>query len=162
MPVSLIAAVASNNVIGNAGKLPWRLPDDLARFKRLTLGCPVVMGRRTFESLGKPLSGRRNILLTRDAGFSQPGCEMAHTADEAIGLAGNDELFVIGGASVYKLFLPLASRMYITHVEGNFSGDVFFPEVRWENWRIVEESLGALQQPGAPAYRFVDYQRIRS
>jgi dihydrofolate reductase len=161
MRVSLIAAVGSNNVIGNAGKLPWRLPDDLSRFKRLTLGHPVVMGRRTFESLGKPLSGRRNIVLTRNARSSLPGCEMARTADEAIALAGNDELFVIGGASVYELFLPLASRLYITYVEGNFSGDVFFPEVRWENWRIVEESTGAMQLPGAPPHRFVNYQRIR-
>jgi dihydrofolate reductase len=119
------------------------------------------MGRRTFESLGKPLSGRRNIVLTHDARSSLPGCEMARDADEAIALAGNDELFVIGGASVYKLFLPLASRLYITYVEGNFSGDVFFPHVRWENWRIAQESSGSPQPPGAPAHRFVDYQRIR-
>ncbi|HTP59466.1 MAG TPA: dihydrofolate reductase, partial [Spirochaetia bacterium] len=84
MPVSLIAAVAAGNVIGNAGKLPWRLPDDLARFKRLTMGHPVVMGRKTFDAMGRPLSGRRNIVLTRDAGLALPGCEMAHSAAEVM------------------------------------------------------------------------------
>ncbi|MGO9410065.1 MAG: dihydrofolate reductase [Spirochaetia bacterium] len=162
MSVSLIAAVAANNVIGNAGKLPWRLPDDLARFKSITMGHPVVMGRTTFESLKKPLSGRRNIVLTRHESLSVPGCEMARTAADAIALAGSDELFVIGGASVYALFLPMAGWMYITHVEGNFSGDVFFPEVHWEQWRIVEESTGAMGPAGGPRHRFVDYERIRS
>jgi dihydrofolate reductase len=160
MPVSLIAAVAANLVIGNAGRLPWRLPDDLARFKRLTLGHPVVMGRKTFESLGKPLVRRRNIVLSRDRGLSLPGCDVARSTEEALALAGAEqELFAIGGASVYELFLPLAGRMYLTHVEGSWKGDAFFPAVRWEEWRIVSEQQGLSGAPGTPAHRFVDYER---
>jgi dihydrofolate reductase len=160
VPVSLIAAVAANRVIGEAGKLPWRLPDDLARFKRLTIGHAVVMGRKTFESMGKPLAGRRNIVLTRDARLSLPGCEMAHTREEAIAMADSkEELFVIGGASVYELFLPVAQFMYLTHVEGDFHGDVLFPKVRWEQWRVVREEIGLSSPPETPAHRFVDYRR---
>jgi dihydrofolate reductase len=156
MPVSLIAAVAAGNVIGNAGKLPWRLPDDLARFKRLTMGHPVVMGRITFASMGKPLTGRSNIVLTRDTGLFLPGCRMAHTTEEVMDAARNRELFVIGGAAVYELFLPLADRMYLTHVEGTFPGDAFFPQVRWDQWRVIGREKGA----GLPAHSFVDYERI--
>jgi dihydrofolate reductase len=157
MTVSLIAAVAADNVIGNAGRLPWRLPDDLARFKRLTMGHAVVMGRRTFESMGKPLAGRRNIVLTRDAGLSLPGCEMARNREAVLAAASGDEdLFVIGGASIYGIFLPVAGRMYLTHVEGSFPGDTFFPEPGWDHWRIVRTEEGR----GSPAHRFVDYERI--
>jgi len=161
MRVSLIAAVAENLVIGDSGKLPWRLPDDLARFKRLTMGHPVVMGRRTFESMGRPLAGRQNIVLTRNAGLLFPGCQVVTAREEAIAAAaGAEELFVIGGASVYELFLPLASRMYLTHVEGNFPGDTHFPPVRWGEWRVLSETPGRTDPTGAPAHRFVDYERI--
>ena len=156
MPVSLIAAVAAGNVIGNAGKLPWRLPDDLARFKRLTMGHPVVMGRKTFDAMGRPLSGRRNIVLTRDADLALPGCEMAHSAAEVMDAAGGQELFVIGGAVVYELFLPLADRLYLTHVEGTFPGDAFFPPVSWDQWKAVGNETGT----GLPAHSFVDYERV--
>ena len=127
MPVSLIAAVAANLVIGDAGRLPWRLPDDMARFKRLTLGHAVVMGRRTFDSMEKPLAGRRNIVLTRLSAAHRPRLRMAHTADDAISIAGEGELFVIGGAAVYELFLPRARRMYLTHVDAIYRGDICFP-----------------------------------
>ncbi len=163
MPVSVIAAVAANLVIGDAGKLPWRLPDDLARFKRLTMGHPVVMGRSTFQSMGKPLSGRLNIVLTRNARLSLPGCQMARSREQAIAMAaGDQELFVIGGASIYELFLPVAGRMYLTHVEGNFPGDTYFPRVRWEEWRVTKEEIGRPDQTGAPVHRFVDYERIHA
>ena len=158
MPVSLIAALAHDNVIGNAGKLPWRLPDDLARFKRLTMGHSVVMGRRTFESMGKPLAGRRNIVLTMDARLALPGCVMAHAVADVTEAAGPDDLFVIGGARVYALFLSLADRLYLTWVEGSFPGDTFFPDVDWNQWRVVGTEAGK----GLPAHSFVDYQRIRA
>ncbi len=162
MPVSLIAAVAANLVIGDAGRLPWRLPDDMARFKRLTLGHAVVMGRRTFDSMGSPLAGRLNIVLTRDALLTVPGCRMAHTEDEAISIAGEGELFVIGGAAVYELFLPRARRMYLTHVDAVYRGDTCFPTVDWKQWRAVKEERGRSGPAGAPAHRFVDYERIPS
>lgn len=158
MRVSLIAAVAANRVIGNAGRLPWRLRDDLARFRRLTLGHPVVMGRRTWESLGKPLDGRRNIVLTRSAGgFS--GCDTVASREEALQMSEGDELFVIGGAAVYELFLPVATRLLITHVDAEVPGDTLFPPVRWDEWRAVSEERAGIQGPGIPPHRFVDYER---
>ncbi len=160
MLVSLIAAVAANRVIGSRGRLPWKLPDDLARFKRLTMGHPVVMGRKTWESLGKPLAGRRNIVLSRDPAARFPGCETAHSREEVLSLGGSEaELFIIGGAAIFEQFLPIARRMYLTHVEGDWQGDAYFPEVPWEDWRILSESPGTAGAPGTPAHRFVDYER---
>lgn len=160
MPVSLVAAVAANRVIGSAGKLPWRIPGDLARFRRITLGHTLVMGRRTFESIGKPLDGRKNIVLSRDPNFHALGCTVARSAEDAREAAGGiGEIFVIGGAAVFALFLPLARRMYITHVDAEVPGNVFFPVVRWDEWRVVSEAGGAAGPPGTPLHRFVDYVR---
>jgi dihydrofolate reductase len=168
MPFSLIAAVAANRVIGNGGKLPWRLPDDMARFRRLTMGHAVVMGRATFASLGKPLPGRRNIVLTRDAGLNLPGCEMVNSLEQAMAAAGNGETFVIGGAAVYEQFLPRADRMYLTLIHAEVPGDTLFPEVSWDEWRIVAESAAIGEAPGAAGgghsalpHTFVDYERLR-
>jgi dihydrofolate reductase len=164
--VSLIAAVASNRVIGTQGSMPWRIPGDLRRFKRLTMGHPVIMGRSTFLSLGKPLPGRINIVLTQDPSLRIPGCTVVHSREEALRAAesGPEEVFVIGGASVYALFLPLAARMYITWVDAEVPGDTLFPEVAWDQWRVLRETAGPAAGPGpaAPAvlpYRFVDYVR---
>jgi dihydrofolate reductase len=168
MPFSLIAAVARNRVIGDRGKLPWRLPDDMARFRRLTMGHPVLMGRATFVSLGTPLSGRRNIVLTRDAGLRLPGCEVVHSVAEATATAGEGECFIIGGAAIYAEFLPRAQRMYLTLIDADVPGDTLFPDVPWSEWSIVAESAPPLADYApatgpAPAisYRFVDYERIR-
>ena len=169
MTVSLIAAMTGNRVIGNRGTLPWKLPDDLKRFARLTMGHPVVMGRATFASLPGPLKGRRNIVLTRSAGLTLPGCDVVHTREEALAaaaipvapLAGPspDELFVIGGAEVYRLFLPIARRLCITWIDAEVQGDAFFPEVAWHEWRVTGEWPGAAG-PGIPLpHRFVDYER---
>jgi dihydrofolate reductase len=165
MPFSLIAAVAAHRVIGDRGRLPWRLPDDMARFRRLTMGHAVLMGRATFDSVGKPLSGRRNIVLTRTEGLLLPGCVVAHSREEAMAAAGDGECFVIGGADVYTQFLPLAHRMYLTLIDAEIPGDALFPEVTWSEWRIIAEAAGAEGPGGAdPAgpplpHRFVDYER---
>ena len=166
MTVSLIAAIAAHRVIGNRGALPWRLPDDMKRFARITTGHPVVMGRATFESLRGPLKGRRNIVLTRSPALSLDGCDVVHGMEEAIAAAAAsaapppDELFVIGGAEVYRLFLPAARRLYITWIDAEVPGDVFFPEVSWANWRITGE-WPAAPDPASPLpHRFVDYERI--
>ncbi len=133
--ISLIVAVAENRVIGARGALPWRLPDDLAHFKRTTLGKPVLMGRRTWESLGRPLPGRANVVLSRDPGFKAHGVLIARDLDEAIGMnAAAPEQFVIGGASLYVEALPRAERIYLTRVHGRPSGDVFFPELESGEW----------------------------
>ncbi len=159
MPVSLIAAVAANRVIGNAGRLPWRLRDDLPRFRRITMGHAVIMGRRTWESLGKPLEGRRNIVLTRSAGARFPGAETVGSREDALRVTEGNELFVIGGAAVYELFLPVATRLLITHVDADVPGDTLFPPVRWEEWRAVSEEPARIQDPGVLPHRFVDYVR---
>jgi dihydrofolate reductase len=161
MPVAIIAAVAANRVIGDRGKLPWRLPDDLARFKQLTMGHALVMGRATFASIGRPLSSRRNLVLSHDLSLWIDGCEVVHSLDEAVRSAGGEELFVIGGASVYALFLPIADRMFLTHVDQEVPGDTLFPEVPWDQWRVTAEAPGAEPREGRPPHRFVDYQRIR-
>jgi dihydrofolate reductase len=159
--ISLIAAVAANGVIGNRGALPWRLPDDMARFRRLTMGHAVIMGRATFESMGKPLAGRRNIVLSRDASLRIGGCLVVHSPEEAREAAEgksaeDDETFVIGGAAVYDLFLAEARRLYITWIDVDVPGDAMFPAVDWNAWSITRESAGAA---GELPHRFVDYER---
>jgi dihydrofolate reductase len=166
MTVSLIAAIAANRVIGNRGTLPWRLPDDMKRFARITAGHPVVMGRATFASLRGPLKGRRNLVLTRSPSLSIEGCDVVHGREEALAVAASpaapEELFVIGGAEVYRLFLPVAGRLYITWIDAEVPGDVFFPEVAWDEWRITGE-WPAPPDAGSPLpHRFVDYERIPS
>ena len=164
MTISLIAAVAANGVIGRGGKLPWKLPDDMARFRALTMGHPVIMGRPTFESLGRPLAGRRNIVLTRAPGLAVEGCVVVHSLDAARQAAAGEtsrlpaeEAFVIGGAAVYALFLPEARRLYLTWIDAEVDGDATFPAVDWSQWRVTSERRG---DPGAaPPHRFVDYER---
>ena len=133
--VSLIVAVAENGVIGARGALPWRLPDELAHFKRTTLGKPVLMGRRTYESIGRPLPGRANVVLSRDPKWTPHGVFVARDLDEAIGMhAAAPEQFVIGGASLYAEALPRADRIYLTRVHARPAGDVFFPELASGEW----------------------------
>ncbi len=170
MVVSLIAAVAVNGVIGREGRLPWHLPDDMKRFKRLTMGHAVVMGHATYRSLGRPLPGRRNIVLSRDAALHIEGCNVVHDAGEALAapeaptvptthaIPDDDELFVIGGAAIYALFLPFAERLYITWVDSAVEGDAFFPPVDWGEWSVLSESA-ADAADGALPHRFVDYGR---
>ncbi len=161
MTISLIAAVAANGVIGNRGALPWKLPDDMARFRRLTMGHAVIMGRSTFASLRKPLAGRRNIVLSRDTSLRIGGCLIVHSREEALeAAAGDEEAFVIGGASVYRLFLPEAHRMYVTWIDAEVTGDAVFPAVDWSAWRITRESAGPAEAGGGLPHRFVDYERL--
>jgi dihydrofolate reductase len=141
MRLALIVAMTPDRVIGRDGTLPWRLPADLRRFKRLTLGHAVIMGRRTFASIGKPLFGRDNIVLTRQRDFAAPGCRVAHSAEEALELARTAAgVFVIGGAEVYAAFLPQAERIYLTLVQAPLPGDTRFPALVPEEWREVERS----------------------
>jgi dihydrofolate reductase len=126
--ITLIVAVADNGVIGRDNALPWHLPEDLKRFKRLTMGKPIVMGRKTFESIGKPLPGRLNIVVTRDANYQREGVTVVHDADAALAAAvGAGEIMVIGGAGLFRLFMPWAGRVHLTRVHGEIDGDI-----RWE------------------------------
>ncbi|HNY02737.1 MAG TPA: dihydrofolate reductase [Bacteroidales bacterium] len=138
--ISIIVAIAENRAIGKNNDLLWHIPDDLRRFKRITSGHPVIMGKRTYESLPKrPLANRRNIVITDIPGEHFEGCEMAYSIDEAKAMClPEEENFIIGGASVYWQFLPLADRLYLTMVHRSFDGDVFFPEIDFTRWRLVE------------------------
>ena len=138
---SIIVARARNNAIGIGNRMPWHLPADLAHFKRTTLGHPVIMGRRTRESIGRPLPGRRNIVVSRTPGFRPDGAEVHSSLDEAWrAVAGEDEAFVIGGAQLYTQALPQADRIYLTDVAGEVAGDTFFPALDAGCWR--ESVLG--------------------
>ena len=139
MKLSLIAALSSNRVIGKDNRLPWYLSADLIRFKAITWGKPILMGRKTHESIGCALIGRTNIVLTSDPNYYAEGCLVAHSLAEAMDLAGDaEELMIIGGSSLYERFLPETDRLYLTLIEREFAGDVFFPPFSLENWRVVE------------------------
>lgn len=158
--LSIIVAAASNGAIGKDNRIPWHLPADLARFKRLTMGRPLVMGRKTFESIGRPLPGRRTIVITRQAGFRADGCEVVGSLQEALERAGDGEVFVIGGAEIYREALPRASRIYLTRVEGTFEADTFFPVLDDREWREVERMPGTLDERNRHAHEFVTLERI--
>jgi dihydrofolate reductase len=158
--IALVAAVAENGVIGREGGLPWRLPEDLKFFKRLTTGHTVIMGRRTWDELGKPLPNRRNIVVTRNRSREFPGAERAASLAEALALAsGDDQVFIIGGGEIYRQALPLADRMYLTHVHAVVEGDTFFPEWDRHAWRVVEEQGFAPDERHAHGFSITAYAR---
>jgi len=160
MRLSLIVAASTNNVIGRAGSLPWRLPEDLRRFKKLTIGKPIVMGRATFGSIGRALPGRQNIVLTGQPDFSAEGCEIAADAAAAMALAGPAaELMVIGGERVYAEFLPDAGRIYLTRVHATIDGDRFFPALHETDWELAESEEFAVEQGRPLAFSFQVFER---
>ena len=141
--ISLIAAMDKNRVIGSDGGIPWHLPSDLQHFKAMTLGKPMIMGRATFDSIGKALPGRRNIVLSRQAGVVCEGCDVYSTLDDALASTDpNDEVMIIGGATLYKLCLPKASRMYLTLIDTSVPGDTYFPEWTLDEWRVTSQEPG--------------------
>ena len=158
--ISLIVARDLNGVIGRDNALPWRLPADLRRFKTLTMGKPMLMGRRTFDSIGRALPGRLNLVLTRDRAWQAPGTVAVHSLDEALKEAqGAAELMVIGGAELFKLVLPLAERVYLTDVEATLSGDTRIPDLVPEEWRELERSAYAIDADHAHAMTFRTLKR---
>ena len=158
--ISLIVAMAQNGVIGRANALPWRLPRDLQRFKALTVGKAVLMGRRTFESIGRPLPGRANLVLTRDRAWHAAGVDAVHSLEEALARGGGcPELVAIGGAEVYRLVLPLARRIYLTHVHADVAGDTFFPDFDSTQWADVECSRQPADAHHAYPLTFVTLER---
>jgi dihydrofolate reductase len=164
--VSLVVAAAVNGVIGRDNRMPWHLTEDLAHFKRLTLGHPVVMGRKTHESivatLGKPLPGRTNIVLTRQAGFGAPGCIVASSLDAALAAASEaEEIFVIGGAEIYRLALERADRLYLTRIDAAFEGDATFPELDRAAWHEVAREDHPPAGNRSFGYAFLRFERRR-
>lgn len=165
--IALIVAVARNGVIGRDNQMPWRLPGELQYFKATTLGKPIVMGRKTFQSLGRPLPGRTNIVITRDKSFSAPdGVVVVDTVDAALAAAdaiaqrdGVDEIMVIGGAEIYRQTLPLADVLYVTEVQADVEGDAFFPAVDVAQWQPVKREPVPAATPETFAYDLVVYCR---
>ncbi|MFO0891900.1 MAG: dihydrofolate reductase [Isosphaeraceae bacterium] len=144
MKLSLVVAMSRDGLIGREGALPWRLPRDLKHFRKLTWGKPIIMGRKTYESLGRPLPGRTNIVLTRQTDYLAAGCMVAHGRDDALALAagtGAEEAMIIGGSEVFRMFLPLATTIHLTLVEGEFRGDVFFPQpiLGSPDWKVSHD-----------------------
>lgn len=159
--IALIVARAANGVIGRANGLPWRLAGDLRRFKALTMGKPLIMGRRTFESIGRPLPGRITVVVTRSPAWSADGVRVAHDADEAVALAGQaaaelgvDEIMVAGGAMVYGALLPKAARIYLTEVDAEVPGDTRFPGLDPAAWREIAAEEGQPEAGDTCGYRF--------
>ena len=158
--ICLLAAIAANRVIGRNNALPWHLPADLKRFKALTMGHPVLMGRKTHDSIGKPLPGRRNLVITRNRDYSAPGCEIVHSLDEAIAACrGAADIFVIGGAELYLESLPRAHSLEFTEIRAEFEGDAWFPEFSTTEWHEIAREAHS-DDAGAPfGYDFVRYER---
>lgn len=172
VPIAMVAALSRNRVIGVDNQLPWYLPEDLKFFKRITLGKPLVMGRKTFESIGRPLPGRLNIVVTRDTAFHHDGVRVCHDLGDALTLAdhqatidGVEEIAVIGGGEIFAQAMPSASRLYLTEVDIDLEGDAYFPPVDAHAWqeiqRVPGEESGTRDAEGKvrPAYAFVAYER---
>lgn len=162
MIVSLIAAMAENRVIGRDGGLPWRLPDDLKRFKALTIDHTVIMGRKTFDEVKRPLANRRNVVISRDPSFRPHGVTAVPSLEEALALgATEEEVFVIGGGEIYRLALPRADRLYLTIVHAEVDGDTFFPPFDEAAWVLEEELHHPADERHLYAFTFRDYVRVR-
>jgi len=158
--ISIMVAAAENNVIGRDNGLLWHLPNDLRFFKRTTSGHPVIMGRKTFESLGKPLPNRLNIIVTRQRDYQAEGADVMHSLEAALGLdTGADELFVIGGGEIYRQALPLADRVYLTRVHTELAGDTYFPVLDEKDWKLVAADRHASDERHAYDYTFQLYER---
>lgn len=162
MKVSMIAAMAENRIIGLDNKMPWHLPADLQFFKRVTLGKPVIMGRKTYQSIGRPLPGRLNIVLTRDANLTIAGVQCVQTLAQAQKLAGDvDEVMIIGGATIYQQFLSQADRLYLTFIDLETEGDTQFPDYQQEaSWQEVEREKHIKDNKNVYNYQFVTLDRI--
>ncbi|SHE35169.1 dihydrofolate reductase [Modicisalibacter ilicicola DSM 19980] len=175
--VVMVAALTRNGVIGVDNRLPWHLPEDLKFFKRITLGKPLVMGRKTFDSIGRPLPGRLNIVVTRDTSFQREGVRVCHDLADALALAerqaiaeGVDEIAVIGGGEIFTQAMPRASRLYLTEIDTTLEGDAYFPPLDDRQWQEIERRPGRAEgtdaqadksdtQEGRPDYAFVVYER---
>ncbi|MEJ2059907.1 MAG: type 3 dihydrofolate reductase [Gammaproteobacteria bacterium] len=159
--LTLVVAMAHDRVIGRDNEMPWHLPADLKHFKSITLGKPVVMGRRTYESIGRPLPGRLNIVITRDHGYEAPGCTVVASLDAALAAAGDaQEVMVIGGANLYAQVIERAERMYLTLIDAELEGDTHFPEYDAQAWRVCAREPHSADEKNAYPYEFVTLERV--
>lgn len=162
MLVSLLLAAGENNVIGKNNQLPWHLPNDLKYFKNLTWGMPVLMGRKTFESIGKPLPGRKNIVITRNNDWQNEKVSVVHSTEEAVHIARESdirEIFIIGGAAIFNSVLPQANRVYLTRIHHQFEGDAFFPELDKNEWKMTSQKFCEADEKNAYPHTFQVWER---
>ncbi len=162
MILSLLVAASENNVIGKDNQLPWHLPNDLKYFKNQTWGMPILMGRKTFESIGKPLQGRKSIVITRNAEWKHENVDVVHSVEEAVTRAkeyGGKEIFVIGGAEIFNTAFEKADRIYLTRVHHPFEGDAFFPDVSDSGWKLVQNRFCPADEKNAYAHSFQIWER---
>jgi dihydrofolate reductase len=161
MRIAAVVAMDKNRVIGHQNKLPWHLPADLRHFKQVTMGSPIIMGRKTYESIGKPLPGRKNIVITRDAAFQALGCVVVNSPESAlVGAMGSDEVFVIGGAQLFEQMLPSIQRIYMTVIHYAFEGDAYFPALDMSQWAEQERLEHSPDEQNAYEYSFITYDRV--
>ena len=162
MGISLIWAMTQDRVIGIDNKMPWHLPNDMAFFRKQTEGKTVVMGRKTFESLGsRPLPKRHNIVLTRDTAWMHEGVEVVHSVEDVLAIAKQEDLMIIGGSEIYALFMPYADHLYITRIDASIEGDAYFPEYDESQWTLVEEIPGSVDERNLYPHRFMIYDRLQ-
>ncbi|MFF2156774.1 dihydrofolate reductase [Paenibacillus chitinolyticus] len=161
MSISFIFAMDRNNAIGIDNKLPWHLPADLKYFKKMTTGHPILMGRKTYDSIGRPLPNRDNIILTRQSGFEAEGCTVVHTVEEVLERYTEGEVFVIGGTEVFLLFWPHVDKLYVTFIDDTFEADTFFPEIDPGEWTLVSDEPGIRDEKNPYDYTFRVYERAQ-
>ncbi|ANX13443.1 dihydrofolate reductase [Fictibacillus arsenicus] len=159
--ISFVVAMDENRAIGKDNDLPWYLPNDLKHFKKTTMGKPIVMGRKTYESIGKPLPGRENIVVTRDQSYEAEGTTIVHSVDEVLQINA-EEICVIGGSEIFKQFLPVADRLYITEIHHTFEADTYFPELNDNEWKEVSRTEGIVDEKNKYPHELVVYEKIKS
>lgn len=158
--ISFVVAMDENRAIGKDNDLPWYLPNDLKHFKNVTMGKPIVMGRKTYESIGKPLPGRENIVVTRDDNYKAEGTTVVHSVDEVMQKEA-EEICVIGGTEIFKLFMPVADYLYVTEIHHSFEADTYFPEIGRDEWREVSRKSGIVDEKNKYPHDFVEYEKIK-
>ena len=162
MIISFVVAMGRNRVIGKNNAIPWNMPADIKHMRKLTEGKPLIMGRKTHESIGRPLPNRKNIILTRDRNYKSRGCVVVHTLEEALKAAeGAEEVIIFGGEDIYRIFLPKADKMYLTIIDNDFEGDAYFPEYNKKEWKEVGREEHEADEENKFRYTFVTLQKTR-
>lgn len=158
--INIIVAMANNRAIGKNNQLLWHLPNDLQFFKRTTMGCPIIMGRKTYESIGRLLPGRQNVIISRSAEYQVEGATICHSLKEAVDTIGNDKIFVIGGGEIYKQTMHMASNLFITKVDTQIEGDTYFPEIEASQWKLTWAEEQTKDEKNNLAHTFQKYERV--
>lgn len=160
MIISAMVAVGKNNVIGKNNDIPWRLPNDWAYLRRITMGHSIILGRKNYESIGKPLDGRKNIILTKNKNYKAEGCHIAYSIEDALSKCEGEEVFILGGEEIYQQFLPYTQKLYITKIHATFEGDRYFPEIDFSLWKEIYTEKGIQNDKNPYEYYFHLFEKI--